>query len=373
MGLFAGQVGERTIKVGAAVAEDSPFGARGGDFGEIEFGGDNGVVFVVQPGDDFACGAGDERPAIEAHFDFVAESVFLRLHSNPVCGGKGGHVCGGVSAHCGFPMIAGAPVGGVGFVADGGGIQQDFRAAQGEDAGAFGKPLVPANGGADFNARGLHGVESGVAGAEVEFFLIAGSVGDVGLAVEGGDVAAWVDNGEGVESRLAGELIEGDGEDDLELGGDLAQTPDGGIVVDGLGPGERLGDLGFAEIGALEQFRQQDDMGAVFGGAANEIFGARQIFLRRAGKGGLDNRNADNGHVRRPERDGRRAGTIQPRRRRRRTRKSGERGGRGGCAGNSAWEMSGSGFLRQLGGILKGNSTTYKGGGQLDFFTIFLF
>src|SRR3546814_15392789 len=80
--------------------------------------------------------------------------------------------------HRAAPEAAGVEVRIVRLGADGGGVEQDFRAHQHHRAGGFGIPLVPADADADRAVAGLPYLEAGIAGAEIEFLRIARTVGD---------------------------------------------------------------------------------------------------------------------------------------------------------------------------------------------------
>src|SRR5437899_12868461 len=78
---------------------------------------------------------------------------------------------------------------------DGCGIQQDFRAEKRHAAGAFRKPLVPADSGADPTMGRRPDSEAGIAGIEIELLLVAGAVGNVRFAVKTQFAAVGVDHG----------------------------------------------------------------------------------------------------------------------------------------------------------------------------------
>ena len=82
--------------------------------------------------------------------------------------------------------------------ADGGWVKQDVRPHQHHRPGGFRIPLVPANADADPGIASVPDLEPGVAGAKIEFLLIARSVRDMTLAVDPHDRAAVIDHGERV-------------------------------------------------------------------------------------------------------------------------------------------------------------------------------
>ena len=73
--------------------------------------------------------------------------------------------------------------------ADGGGIEEDLGALQRGEARAFGIPLVPADERADAAVRRVDGLESEIAGREVELLVVERIVGDVHLAIDADDGA----------------------------------------------------------------------------------------------------------------------------------------------------------------------------------------
>src|SRR3546814_18244499 len=87
-----------------------------------------------------------------------------------------------MAVHRAGPEAAGVEVRIVRPGADGGGVEQDFRAHQHHRAGGFGIPLVPADADAGRAVAGLPYLEAGIAGAGNEFLQIARPVGDLALA-----------------------------------------------------------------------------------------------------------------------------------------------------------------------------------------------
>src|SRR3546814_14880646 len=81
--------------------------------------------------------------------------------------------------HRAAPEAAGVEVRIVRLGADGGGVEQDFRAHQHHRAGGFGIPLVPPHPDAHRAVAGLPSLAAGLAGAEIEFLRIPRTVGDV--------------------------------------------------------------------------------------------------------------------------------------------------------------------------------------------------
>ena len=98
----------------------------------------------------------------------------------------GQSVCYGMAALHSGPGLALSflLIGGVGgIVADGGGVDEQLGSPQSHDACSLGIPLVPAYHHPQPSHAGLYGLESEIAGCEIEFFIVARVVGYVHLAV----------------------------------------------------------------------------------------------------------------------------------------------------------------------------------------------
>ena len=141
--------------------------------------------------------------------------------------------------------------------------------------------------------------EAGVARVEVVLLGVAGPVGDVALAVGAEHRAVGVDDHHRVERRLPGPLVDAQRQHDLELGGESWRSarPSGGRRS--AGPGEVLGQLVDAEVRALEQLGDQDDLGALAGGVARPA--ARR--WRRCRRGRRSSPSAPRRHEARPWQD----------------------------------------------------------------------
>src|SRR3712207_1240276 len=74
-------------------------------------------------------------------------------------------------------------------IAYGGGIDEHFGALQRHEAGCFGIPLIPANEHAQPAHTGVDGVESQVAGREIELLVIGWIIGNVHLAILSGNAS----------------------------------------------------------------------------------------------------------------------------------------------------------------------------------------
>src|SRR5882672_6733847 len=97
------------------------------------------------------------------------------------------------------------------FAADRCGIEQHIRALQRHDAGAFRKPLIPADRRTKFAVTGLPGFESGIARVKIEFLLVTGAVWNMGFAVPPEHLAVGIDHGERVVMRITRPFEEAQG------------------------------------------------------------------------------------------------------------------------------------------------------------------
>src|SRR5690606_20310315 len=135
----------------------------------------------------------NEAVAVEAlplaAFAFVADAI----------GGDHRHaIADRVADHRPAPHAAGVHFRILRLAADGGGIEQHFRAVQRQHAGGFRIPLVPAHTDTDPGAEHVPHLEPVVARAEIELLLVSRAIGNVALAVSAHDLAIGADHGEGV-------------------------------------------------------------------------------------------------------------------------------------------------------------------------------
>ena len=279
---------------GAAVAEETPLGTLVADSIEIEGVGEDGFAGAVGLGDFGPGFIGDEGGAVEGHF-----AGFSFFRPDAVRGNKGDHVRGGVALHGALPVVARIPVRKLRFVADGGGIEEDFGPAEDEAPGSLGKPLIPADAEADLAELGVPDTEAGVAGVEVVFFLVTDAVGNVRLAVNAEHLAAGVDHGDRVEIGLVVALEKTEGEDDTEFAGEGLEFGDAFVVIDRAGQCEEIRELVLAEIGRLEEFLNEDNVGALGGGSADELLGALEVCGAIGATGHLRGGEGDVSHSRR--------------------------------------------------------------------------
>ncbi len=131
-------------------------------------------------------------------------------------------------------------------------VEQDFGAHQHHRARDLGIPLVPADADAERGPCARPDLEAAIAGAEVEFFLIAGAVGDVALAIDSGDLPVGVDHCETIVMVLAVELEETGWDPDFQFSRERLHRHHRGMLVGGTRRGEMVLILDPAEIGAFE-------------------------------------------------------------------------------------------------------------------------
>src|SRR6185503_6120745 len=129
-------------------------------------------------------------------------------------------------------------------------------------ARAFREPLVPADRDADARAARFEHLEPRVAGTEVVLLLVAGPVRYVRLAIHAEIAAVGIQNRDGIEEGVVGLLEEADRQHDAELARNFREMPDGLVVRDRSRDAQVTRVLLDAEIRRLEQFLDQDDLGA---------------------------------------------------------------------------------------------------------------
>ena len=129
-------------------------------------------------GQDFALRAGDEAAAPETNARAVRRGIGFM--ADAVAGQHGHPVGHGMGALDGDPRIAlaGLLIGGIVRIpADGGGVEQQFRAGQGHEPRRFRVPLIPAHQHAEPTDGRIDGGESQIARGEIKLFIEPGSSG----------------------------------------------------------------------------------------------------------------------------------------------------------------------------------------------------
>ncbi len=254
-------------------------------------------MLVERLSNDYALGIAEERSAPEFKTVAAFGGSFV---ADAIDGSDINSIGDGVAALDGAPGIAlSLAVGGLfGRVpADGGGVEKNYGAVQGGEAGALWIPLIPADQSCDAAGFGIERTKTEVAGSEIKFFVVGGIVGDVHFAVDAGDFAVSVDDGGGVVIDAGGATFEKRGDDD-DFGflGDAAERFGGG-AGNGFGQFEILDVFALAEVLGLKKFGQTDDLGAIFGGFFDTGRGLGEVFLRVAADGHLDQADVEFGFV----------------------------------------------------------------------------
>jgi hypothetical protein len=139
--------------------------------------------------------------------------------------------------------------------------------------------LIPADRGADSGIPGLVDLESGISGVEVEFLLIARTVGNMGFAIDPEDPAVSIDHGQRIIIGIVRPLEKADGQHDRQFGRKRAHPLQYGMIPDGCGESEQFLFLILAEIGSLEQFLRQNDLRTPKCGGPHELLGLGDIRL----------------------------------------------------------------------------------------------
>src|SRR5690606_32475579 len=136
-------------------------------------------------------------------------------------------------------------------------------ALQRAGAGAFGKPLIPANAKSDAATGGIPNFEAGIARREVEFFLIAAAVRNMRFPVYAELAAIGVDHHNSVIVRIAGTFENADRQYDAQFLGKRGKARDGRMAVQFMCLGEGLDVLLDAEVIAIEKLLKENEIGAL--------------------------------------------------------------------------------------------------------------
>src|SRR3990167_881229 len=156
---------------------------------EIDVCGDEALIRAAHFGEEIPALIGDKGRAVKNLPFLVADAVR---------GDDGNDVRNGVTDQRAPPARLGVEAGIFRLRPDRGRIEENLSAEQRHRPRRFREPLVPADADADAAELRAPDFEAGVAGTEIEFFLIARTVGNVALAVKAKDLAAGVDHDERV-------------------------------------------------------------------------------------------------------------------------------------------------------------------------------
>ena len=164
--------------------------------------------------------------------------------------------------------------------ADGGRVENDFRALHGGEAGRLGIPLIPADEHADAPEFRIPGAEAGVAGGEVKLLVEKRIIRDVHLAVDAEHRAIGINDDRGVMIKSGGAFLEKRRDhDNAVFFGQLAEGDGAGPIGNRLGKAEIGVVLALAKILRAKHFLGADDLRAAFGRLLGEHQGLGEIGL----------------------------------------------------------------------------------------------
>src|SRR5690606_10907063 len=113
------------------------------------------------------------------------------------------HQIGGrMTLHGALPMVARINAGVLWLGADRGRVENQFGTHQRQCARCLREPLIPADADADAAVAGMPDAKTGIARRKELLLLIAGTVGDMRLAVDAEQTAVGVDDGDAVVVRV---------------------------------------------------------------------------------------------------------------------------------------------------------------------------
>ena len=166
--------------------------------------------------------------------------------------------------------------------ADGGGVEQNLRAAQSCEAGGFGIPLVPTDERGNPRETRIETAEAQIAWSEVIFLEVQRVVGDVHLAIESKQRSIGVDHECGVVVYTGRAPFEHRTHDhDSQLARQTREALAGG-AGNRLRQIRQVGAFLPAEVLRAEKFLHADDLRAFAGGLAGCAFPAFARFSLRS-------------------------------------------------------------------------------------------
>src|SRR4051794_31119075 len=280
--------GDGGVGVGAAVPVELPLIAHLADHVEVEIADDDLLVLAAAELPDVVAARVHELAAAVERHGLVA--VLVVLPADPVGGGDEVAVRGRRGGLLDLPeAVRQARLGRVRG-------EHDLRAVQAQLAPPLGEVPVVADVDADRPDRGLEDGVAEVAGAEVELLPELLEVRDVVLAVlaEDGAVGIHHDGGVVVDPRLV-LLVDREDHHHLQLLRELREALHRG-AVGRLGVVVVLGVLGDAEVGAVEELLEADDLRTLLRCLPREALVLRDHRLLVAGPSGLGDRGSDDGH-----------------------------------------------------------------------------
>src|SRR5918992_3641556 len=253
---------EVVIRVGPAVTEELPRLAYLSDLVHVEVAHDQLLVLVRSDlAHELAARIGEVAGAVEV---VLAE----RLDPDAVDGAHEVAVGHGMRRLLELPQVLAQPARGCRRDED------QLGAVEAQGACALREVAVVADVDADLADRGVEHRIAHVAGPEVELLPEALDVRDMRLAVLPKVRAVRIDHRRGVVVDAGGVLVllvHRDDEDHAGLPGQVLHALCGWAVRDLLGVGVVLRILHLAEVGAVEELLEADDLGALRSGLAGEL------------------------------------------------------------------------------------------------------
>src|SRR4030067_1071045 len=170
--LFSVTLEKVRVGVDAPVAQERPDAPHCLGAVKIDVGHEDGRGLGAGFGQDLALRAGDEARSPE--LDAVARRRWIRFMAGPVAREPRQAVGDGVRALNGDPGIALTGLLGIAVAwipANGRRVEQQIGTVEGHEARGLGVPLVPAHQHAEPPDAGVDGLETEIAGREVEFLV----------------------------------------------------------------------------------------------------------------------------------------------------------------------------------------------------------
>ena len=245
---------------------------------KVEVYDDRFFLVVTRTVVDFSLWTSHKTASPELYALGLARWVWLKAHT--VDGHNGKTVGHGVSALHGGPCLA-LPLlffwRVAALIADGGGVDEQVGSGECHETGCLRIPLVPAHQHAQAAHTGVDGMETEVAGSEIELFVIGGVIRDVHLAVFPCDAAVAVDHHGGVVVEAWSTPLEKGGDNHYAF-----LTGEGSEEFcrwsrDGFCQVEIVDILHLTEVKAVVEFLQYDELSSTIGKVGDAVVEAAHI------------------------------------------------------------------------------------------------
>ena len=158
--------------------------------------------------------------------------------------------------------------------------KEQLRTVQDERTRGLRKPLIPADADADCRIACFPCQEAGVSGREIEFLLIVMVIRNMRFAVDTEQRAVGINDRFGIKQTAVVPLIKADRQHDRKLLCERHAAPDCRILLGFLRKCVIFIAALLTEILPLEELRQQDNLCAFCGSAADEPLCGLQAFCR---------------------------------------------------------------------------------------------